>query len=81
MSTRGDLFMAKPYQQGGSVVMVLDKDLRERLGLRPGDVVIMRVHGPYVTMRRAVPDLLVPLTDLHADDLPPASLPRVNHAK
>jgi len=80
MRTRGDLFMAKPYQQGNSVVMVLERDLREKLQLRPGDLVIMRVHGPYCTIRRAVPEVLVPLTDLHANDLPPTSVPRSNSA-
>lgn len=72
MDTNRVLFVAKPYVQGNSVVVVLERELREALGWRPGDIILIRLHKPYATLRRGVPELAIPMADIHLEDLPPA---------
>lgn len=65
------LYAQNMYRWGGSWVLVLPPDLREALQLVPGDLIIMRRHGPFVTFRRGVPDQIIPISEFHLEDLPP----------
>lgn len=59
---------------GKSVCFPLQKLLREALGVKPDDLLIMRVHGPYVTFRIAQPEAVIPVERFEREDLPPSWL-------
>lgn len=67
----GVLYLQDVLPWGGSWAIIIPKDLRENLQLRQGDQLIMRLHGPYVTFRRAIPDMLLPLDKVRLEDMPP----------
>jgi hypothetical protein len=72
------LYAARIWQMGKSVVFPLYKAVMESIGAEPGDLVLVRVHGPYVTFRVAKPERVVPVDNLTAKELPPGSIPRSN---
>ena len=65
------LYAARIWQMGKSVVFPLYKAALEAIGAKPGDLVLVRVHPPYITFRIAHPDRAVPVSTFHPDDLPP----------
>jgi len=69
---RGPIYTTKLTKSGNSWVLSIERDLREALGLVPGDIIVMRLHAPYVTLRRAVPEREIPLTDLNPACFPPS---------
>jgi hypothetical protein len=80
MTRERTLYVARPYYQGNSVVLVLEKALREELGWRPGDLLMIRLHKPYATLRVGVPQDAIDLRALKPDDLPPSWIPRSTDA-
>ncbi len=66
------LYAARVWRSGNSIVFPLFKSIREAIGAHPDDLLIIRVHPPYITLRRADPNLIVPLDELTTADLPPA---------
>jgi hypothetical protein len=80
MATQRKFFVAKPYYQGNGVVMVLEKPLRDALEWRPGDLVLIRLHEPYATLRVGKPQDAIDLRALKPEDLPPAWIPRSTNA-
>jgi hypothetical protein len=57
---------------GASVVFPLAKMVMQALEARPGDLVLVRVHLPYVTFRIANPDLTLPVPRFRPEELPPS---------
>jgi hypothetical protein len=77
MGTRVDgelypLFAARIWRMGASVVFPLAKMLMQALDAKPGDLVLVRVHLPYVTFRIANPDLSLPVPQFRPEELPPS---------
>jgi hypothetical protein len=54
------------------VVFPLYKRVRDALGARPGDVLVMRLHAPYLTLRVARPEKIIPIDDFGPEVLPPS---------
>lgn len=65
------LFYAKYCKWGASWAMIIPAGVREALHLRPGDVLLMRLHEPYVTLRRGEPDHVIDLKTFSLEDYPP----------
>lgn len=72
MATRGPVYITKAYKHGNSLVMTLERDLRNALGIVEGDFITIRVHHPFATFRRGDPNLSIPITDVDVATLPPA---------
>jgi antitoxin component of MazEF toxin-antitoxin module len=66
------LFSGRIWKMGSSIVFPLPKMLREALNAKPDDLVIMRVHPPYVTFRVAIPEATIPVERFEREDLPPS---------
>lgn len=66
------LFTGRIWRMGASIVFPLPKALREAISARPGELIIMRVHPPYVTFRVAQPGAIIPVDRFEPEDLPPA---------
>ncbi len=60
------------YQWGNSVVMPLYKGWREAIGAHVGDLLIARLHPPYITIRVAHPERLIPIGTFGPEVLPPS---------
>jgi hypothetical protein len=69
---RYPLFAARIWKMGSSVVFPLAKMLMDALEARPGDLVLIRVHLPYITFRIANPEKNFPLPSFTAEELPPS---------
>lgn len=67
------LYAARVWQMGKSVVFPLYKAVLDAIGAKAGDLVLVRVHPPYVTFRIAQPDKAVPAASFTSRELPPAS--------
>lgn len=70
--TEYPLFAARIWRMGSSVVFPLAKMLMQALDAQPGDLVLVRVHLPYVTFRIANPDLTLPVPRFRPEELPPS---------
>ncbi len=66
------LFAARIWRMGKSVVFPLAQMLMQALEAHPGDLVLVRVHLPYVTFRIANPDLTLPVPRFRPEELPPS---------
>ena len=66
------LFAARIWRMGQSVVFPLAKMVMQALDAQPGDLVLVRVHLPYVTFRIANPDLTLPVPRFRPEELPPS---------
>lgn len=66
------LFAGRIWRMGKSVVFPLPKLLMNALGARPNDLVMCRVHPPYVTFRVANPDTIIPVEQFGSEELPPS---------
>jgi hypothetical protein len=65
---------------GSSVVFPLYQLLLKAIHAGPGDLLLVRVHPPYVTFKVAHPELLIPAETFERVDLPeepPALLGRL----
>jgi hypothetical protein len=81
MSVRGNqlrepelhpLYAARLWRMGKSLVFPLYEAVITALGAKPGDLVLVRVHLPYVTFRIAHPDLTMPIPRFTPGELPPS---------
>lgn len=68
----GPIYTSKLAKGGNAVVMYVDREIREALGLKPGDMVMMRLSPPYVILRKAIPEREIPMTDISRAMLPPS---------
>jgi antitoxin component of MazEF toxin-antitoxin module len=66
------LFCVKIAQWGRSTVVSLQHALLEAIGAKVGDMLLVRVHPPYVTFRVAKPEAQIPVETFRPDDFPPA---------
>ena len=66
------LYTVMTWRVGNGVVFPLHQVVREALGVRPGDLLIARVHGPYLTIRRAQPERAIPIDTFGPEVLPPS---------
>jgi hypothetical protein len=66
------LWVIPIWNWGGSVVLPLTKTVRAKLGAMRGDVLIARIHGPYLTLRVARPEKVIPVDDFGPEVLPPS---------
>lgn len=57
---------------GKQLVFPLYTSVVAALDARPGDLVLIRVHLPFVTFRIANPDLTMPVPRFNHDELPPS---------
>jgi hypothetical protein len=60
------------WAQGNGVVFPLYKVVRTALHWAPGTLLIARVHAPYLTLRRAQPERIIPLDNFGPEVLPPS---------
>jgi hypothetical protein len=65
------LFACRLYAHGRQLVFPLYTMLVQAIGATPGDLVLVRVHLPFVTFRIANPDLALPIMRFDHDQLPP----------
>lgn len=65
------LYAARIWQMGKSVVFPLYAAVMEAIGAKAGDLVLVRVHPPYVTFRVANPKGAVPTEGFDPAELPP----------
>lgn len=66
------LYACRLWRMGKQLVFPLYTSVIEALGARPGDLVLIRVHLPFVTFRIANPDLTLPAPRFTGEDLPPS---------
>jgi hypothetical protein len=66
------LWAVPVWKMGASFAFPLYKALRQRLGWRPGDMLLVRIHPPYVTFRVALPERIIPIDDFGPEVLPPS---------
>jgi hypothetical protein len=69
------LYVVKPWRVGTQRTFPLYKALLENLDFdldNPDEMLIIRVHPPYLTMRVAKPERLVPIENWDPAVLPPA---------
>jgi hypothetical protein len=66
------LYLVKIWRSGSSVVFPLYKALLASLHATPDDLLLVRVHPPYVTFRIAHPEQIMPVERFTEEDLPPA---------
>lgn len=57
---------------GHSVVFPMYKAVLQAIGARPGDMLIARVHPPYLTIRVAHPERIIPIDTFGPEVLPPS---------
>jgi antitoxin component of MazEF toxin-antitoxin module len=57
---------------GGSAAVVLPKEVREKLGVLPGDLIVMRLYGKILIARRLDPTNVIDVSSIPADALPSA---------
>jgi hypothetical protein len=66
------LYAVRLWRMGKQLVFPLYVSVLEALGARHGDLVLVRVHLPYVTFRIANPDLTMPIPRFSPEQLPPS---------
>lgn len=57
---------------GNSQCIVVPKEVREKLGAVPGDLIVMRMYGRLLICRKLAPEHVVDVNELPADALPSA---------
>jgi hypothetical protein len=65
------LYAARLWSHGKQLIFPLYVAIQEALNARPGDLVLVRVHLPFVTFRIANPDLTMPVPRFTGEELPP----------
>lgn len=66
------LYVLRVWQWGNSVVFPLYKPVLKALGAVPGDMLIGRIHVPYLTVRLARPERAIPIDNFGPEVLPPS---------
>jgi hypothetical protein len=66
------LYLVKIWRMGHTVVFPLYKALLKALHATPNDLLLVRVHPPYVTFRIAHPEQVIPVERFIEAELPPA---------
>lgn len=66
------LYAARLWTHGKQLIFPLYTSIIDAIGARPGDLVLVRVHLPFVTFRIANPDLTMPIPRFNGEDLPPS---------
>jgi hypothetical protein len=75
------LYVVKIWRMGSSVVFPLYKLLLDAIHAGAGDLLLIRVHPPYVTFKVAHPELMIPVERFTREELPeepPAMLRRID---
>ncbi len=62
------------WKMGSSIVIPLHKFVREALHAEPDDLIVMRLHPPYATLVKVVPEKIIPLHEMGPEILPPIHL-------
>lgn len=65
-------YAARFTRVGTSKAILLPKEVREMMGLIPGDLVIMRLYGKLLICRRLDPNDVVEVNSIPVDALPSA---------
>lgn len=65
-------YASRYIRVGNSQCIIVPKDVREALGFRPGDLVVMRMFGKVLIARRLAPEDVVEVDSIPADALPSA---------
>lgn len=66
------LYTVMTWKLGNGVVFPLHKVVLATLGWHPGDLLIARVHAPYMTIRLAQPERVIPIDTFGPEVLPPS---------
>jgi hypothetical protein len=66
------IYTVKLWKQGASNTVPLYAAVMAAIGARPGDLLMVRVHPPYVTLRVARPEKMVPIDTFGPEMLPPS---------
>lgn len=65
------LYACRLWSHGKQLMFPLYTSIIAALGAKAGDLVLVRVHLPFVTFRIANPDLTMPVPRFNHDELPP----------
>lgn len=65
------LYAARLYLHGQQLIFPLYRSIVSTLEAKPGDLVLVRVHLPYVTFRIAHASLAMPIEHFDREQLPP----------
>ncbi len=74
------LYVVKIWRMGHSVVFPLYKLLLEAIHAAPDDLLLVRVHPPYVTFKVAHPEQMIPTERFTYEELPPQGILKVDRA-
>ena len=74
------LYAARVWKWGKSTVFPLYSAVLAAIHCVPGDLLLVRVHPPYITLRVARPESVMPVEQFTDAELPP-SWPSANLAK
>jgi hypothetical protein len=66
------LYAARIWQMGKSVVFPIYSAVCRAIRAVPGDLLLVRVHPPYITLRVAHPEQVMPVEQFTDEELPPA---------
>jgi antitoxin component of MazEF toxin-antitoxin module len=67
-------YASRYWKMGGSYGVILPPDVRKQLQLHPGDLVLMRLYGPLLILRRVTADMVVERDTIPTEALPPAAV-------
>ena len=65
------LYACRLWRAGRQLVFPLYTAVIDAIGARPGDLVLVRIHLPFVTFRIANPELSIPVPRFERFELPP----------
>jgi antitoxin component of MazEF toxin-antitoxin module len=60
------------YKAGGSAAILLPKEVRERLGFVPGDLILLTIYGPILMCRKMTRESIADRESIPDDAAPPA---------
>lgn len=66
------LYACRLWKHGAQLMFPLYSSIVAALTAKPGDLVLVRVHLPFVTFRIANPDLSMPIPRFNHEELPPS---------
>lgn len=66
------LYACRLWAQGKQLIFPLYNAIVTALQAKAGDLILVRVHLPYVTFRIANPDLTMPIPRFSPEQLPPS---------
>ena len=65
------LYAVRLWNHGKSVIFPLYHAVMKALNANVGDLMLVRVHPPYITLRVARPESLMPVEQFTEEELPP----------